>query len=357
MFTRLALTVSVVAFAARDAPAAKIVLVAGGGATATDVPATEAKLEAPFGIDFDAAGNAFVVELNGQRVLKIDPRGRLTTFAGTGRKGDGGDGGAAAKAEFNGPHNLAVAPNGDVYVADTWNCRVRKIDARTGIITTVAGTGVKGFAGDGGPADKAQFGGIYCGTLAPDGRTLYLADLDNRRIRAVDLVTKVVRTVAGNGQKGVPADGAKATDAPLMDPRAVAADARGNVYVLERGGHALRVVGADGTIRTVVGTGQKGLSGDGGDGRRATMSGPKHLCVDRAGDVIIADSDNHCIRKYSPKDGRIVRVAGTGKAGAGGVGGPPGQVELNQPHGVAVHADGTLYIVDSMNHRVLKILP
>jgi DNA-binding beta-propeller fold protein YncE len=290
-------------------------------------------------------------------VLKIDAGGRFTTLAGTGRKGDGGDGGPASKAEFNGPHNLAVAPNGDVYVADTWNCRVRKIDARTGVITTLAGTGVKGFSGDGGLADKAQFGGIYCATLSPDGRTLYLADLDNRRIRAVDLATKVVRTVAGNGQKGVPPDRAKATDAPLVDPRAVAADARGNVYVLERGGHALRVVAPDGTIRTVVGTGQKGLSGNGGDGRRATLSGPKHLCVDRAGDVIIADSDNHCVRKYSPKDGRIVRVAGTGKAGAAGVGGPPEQVELNQPHGVAVRADGTLYIVDSMNHRVLKLVP
>src|SRR5439155_5508609 len=292
------------------APAASIVLVAGGGPAATDAPATEAKLANPFGIDFDRTGNAYLVELKGQRVLKIDSRGRLKTFAGTGRLGGGGDGGPAEGAEFNGPHNLAVAPNGDVYVADTWNCHVRKIDAKSGVITTFAGTGVKGFAGDGGSADKAQFGGIYCITFSPDGRKLHLADLDNRRIRAIDMRTNVVTTVAGNGQKGVPDDGARAVDAPLVDPRAVASDADGNVYVLERGGNALRVVSPDGRIRTVVGTGQKGLSGDGGPGKQATLAGPKHLCVDRAGDVIIADSDNHCVRKYSPKTGMIVRLAG-----------------------------------------------
>jgi DNA-binding beta-propeller fold protein YncE len=339
------------------APAAHIVLVAGGGTSPTDVPASEAKLVTPFGIDFDRTGNAYLVELNGNRVLKIDARGRLTTFAGSGKKGFGGDGGPAASADLNGPHNLAVAPNGDVYVADTWNNRVRKIDTKTGVITTFAGTGEKGFAGDGGTAIKAQFGGIYCITFSPDGRKLHLADLDNRRIRAIDMSTNVVTTVAGNGQKGVPDDGARAVDAPLVDPRAVASDADGNVYVLERSGHALRVVSSDGRIRTVVGTGQKGFSGDGGPGRKATLNGPKHLCVDRSGDVIIADSENHCIRRYSPKRGMIARVAGTGKVGKGGVGGPPEQVELKQPHGVTVAGDGTLYICDSMNDRVLKIVP
>jgi sugar lactone lactonase YvrE len=337
--------------------AGQIILVAGGGTSPTKVPATEAQLTQPFGIDFDRHGNAFLVELGGNRALKIDTRGRLTTMAGSGKKNFSGDGGPAASAEFNGPHNLAVAANGDVFIADTWNCRVRKIDAKSGVITTFAGTGDKGFAGDGGPADKAQFGGIYCITFSPDGRKMHLADLDNRRIRGIDMTTNVVTTVAGNGQKGVPADGARAVDAPLVDPRAVASDANGNVYVLERSGHALRVVSPDGRIRTVVGTGKKGLSGDGGPGKEATLAGPKHLCVDHAGDVIIADSDDHCVRKYSPKTGTIVRVAGTGKVGKAGIGGPPEQVQLNQPHGVTLAADGTLYICDSMNDRVLKIVP
>jgi DNA-binding beta-propeller fold protein YncE len=339
---------------ARGRAAEKLVLVAGGGSGGDGSPATQAKLQAPFGVDADKAGNLFVVELSGGRVLKIDPQGVLTVAAGTGQKGSGGDGGPATRAEFNGMHSLAVTPDGDVYVADTWNNRVRKIDARTGTITTVIGTGAKGFGGDGGPAVKAQFGGIY--SLAFDARheRLNLADLDNRRVRAVELRTGVVTTVAGNGQKGVPPDGAEARSAPLVDPRAVAVDARGNVYILERGGHALRVVDPAGKIRTVVGTGKPGDGGDGGDARRATLNGPKHLCIDREGNVLIADTENHLIRKYLPAEGKLVRVAGTGKKGTAGLGGDPLGAELNQPHGVYVDPSGTLYIADSSNNRVLK---
>ncbi len=335
----------------------KVVLVAGGGTAVSGQPATACKLNTPFGVDFDRAGNLFIVEMvGGERVLKVDSSGLLTVLAGTGEKGFSGDGGPALQAQFNGMHNLAIAPNGDVYLADTWNSRVRKIDTKTGLISTVVGTGQKGFSGDGGAAAHAQFGNIYCASLNPQGTQLFLADLDNRRIRAVDLKTGLVSTVAGNGQKGVPPDGAVAFEAPLVDPRAVAADTQGNVYILERGGHALRVVDVGGKIRTVVNVSEKkGATGDGGDARQATLSGPKHLCIDREGNVIIADTDNHVIRKFLPHEGKIVLVAGTGKKGEGGIGGPPEQVELNQPHGVTIHRDGTLYITDSYNHRILKI--
>jgi DNA-binding beta-propeller fold protein YncE len=140
-----------------------------------------------------------------------------------------------------------------------------------------------------------------------------------------------------------------------MDPRAVAVDAAGNVYILERGGHALRVVDVNGKIRTVVGTGKSGASGDGSDARQATLNGPKHLCIDAEGNVLIADTENHLIRKYLPKEGKIVRLAGTGKKGMAGVGGNPLQAELNQPHGVQVDPSGVLYIADSSNHRILRI--
>jgi DNA-binding beta-propeller fold protein YncE len=338
-----------------EAPTGRVVLVAGGGTGGDGSVANQAKLVAPFGVDFDKGGNLYVVELTGQRVLKVDGKGLFHVLGGTGEKGDEGDEGPATKARFNGMHSLAVSPDGTLYLADTWNNRVRTLDPKTGIVRAFAGTGQKGSGGDGGPAAKATFGGIYCVALDPKAEHLYLADLDNRRIRAIDLRTGVVTTVAGNGKRGVPADGADARSAPLVDPRAVAADAAGNVYVLERAGHALRVVSPDGKIRTVAGTGQKGASGDGGDARKATLNGPKHLCIDRDGSVLIADTENHVIRRYLPKDGTIVRVAGSGQKGTGGVGGPPLKVELSQPHGVWVHASGALYIADSSNHRVLKI--
>jgi DNA-binding beta-propeller fold protein YncE len=337
-----------------NARADRLVLVAGSG-TEKDGPATKAKLQGPFGVDFDKAGNMYVVEMIGQRVCRVDPKGTLTVLAGTGKKGDGGDGGPAAKAEFNGPHSLAVAPNGDLYIADTWNNRVRKIDAKTGTISAFAGTGEKGFAGDGGPAAKAKFGGVYCVAFDPRGERLYLADLDNQRIRAVELKSGTVTTVAGNGDKGVPEDGAEAVKAPLVDPRAVAADAKGNVYILERAGHALRVVDAAGKIRTVAGTGKLGATGDGGDARQATFNGPKHLCIDRDGSVLIADTENHLIRRFLPGNDKIVRVAGTGKKGGAGLGTAPDKAELSQPHGVYVHPSGDLYIADSSNNRVLRI--
>jgi DNA-binding beta-propeller fold protein YncE len=297
------------------------------------------------------------VELTGNRVRKIGPDGIVTTLAGTGRKGDRGDDGPAIQAELNGPHSLVLTRNGDALVAATWNNRLRKIDARNGRITNVAGTGRKGFSGDGGPATRADFGGIYCLALDEAGQALYLADLDNRRIRRIDLATRIVSTAAGNGKKGVPVDGEEARSSPLVDPRAVALDGRGNLYILERSGHALRVVDRSGKIRTVAGTGRPGDSGDGGDARQARLNGPKHLCVDDRGNVLIADTESHRIRLYRPEDGTIRTVAGNGRKGTKGLGGPPADAELNQPHGVSIGPGGVVYIADSTNNRILKIVP
>ena len=333
----------------------KIVLVAGGTEPAAGIAAEKTRLNAPFGIDFDREGAGFIIELTGQRVFKLE-KGLLHHVAGTGEVGRGGNDGPGAKAEFNGMHNLAVGPDGTVYLADTWNQQIRRYHPATGKVTNFAGTGEKGFGGDGGPADKAVFGGIYCITLTPDQQRLVLADLDNRRIRAIDLATGTVTTVAGNGKKGAPEEGAVATAAPLVDPRAVTADADGRIYILERSGHALRIVDRDGKIRTVVGTGNAGKSGDDGPGKMASLNGPKHLCLDKDGSVLIADTENHTIRRYLPVEDRIIKVAGTGKKGTSGVGGSPLEVELFQPHGVTIGPGGELYIVDSGNNRVLKII-
>jgi DNA-binding beta-propeller fold protein YncE len=340
----------------------RLVLVAGGGRGGDGAPADRAELNTPFGIDFRARGTLVFVELLGNRVRTLGPDtnrpdATINTIAGTGRKGSTGNGGPALQAELNGPHSLAVSGNGDVYVADTWNNQVRKIEASSGRIVRIVGTGNKGFSGDGGPAAQAEFGGIYCIALDETHQTLDLADLDNRRIRRMNLATRIVSTIAGNGQKGVPPDGADAQSSPLVDPRAVAPDRRGNVYILERSGHALRVIDRAGKIRTVAGDGRQGDQGDGGDARRARLNGPKHICVDAQGNVLIADTENHRIKIYRPADGTIHNLAGTGKKGTGGLGGPPGEVELNQPHGVAIDPGGTIYIADSSNNRILKIVP
>lgn len=339
-----------------SARAEQIVLVAGGGTAGDGVPAKQARLQGPFGIDFDPAGNMFVCELSGGRIHKVDSAGIFTTLGGTTQKGDAGDGGPVAKATFNGMHSLAVGPGGDLFIADTWNNRIRRISTQQGTIAAFAGTGKKKYSGDGGPAASAECGGVYCLAFDDGFHKLYLADLDNRRIRVIDMSTGKIDLVAGNGVRGVPTDGSVAKSAPLVDPRAVAVDQAGNVYILERSGHALRVVDPLGRIHTVAGTGKAGATGDGGDARHATLNGPKHLCIDHDQSVLIADTENHTVRRYLPKEKKIVRVAGSGKKGTAGLHGPPEKCELHQPHGVFVHRDGTLYIVDSGNNRILKIV-
>lgn len=340
---------------ATAAHAGKLTLVAGGGSGGDGSPATQAKLEEPFSVGVDAAGNMFMTESSG-RIVKVDPEGVIWTVAGEGGKGYGGDGGPATKAQFNFPHNLIVAPNGDLLIADTLNNAVRSIDAKSGIVTTIAGTGEKGFAGDGGPAAKAQFNGIYSIALDREGRRLYICDLGNLRIRVMDRKSGIVNTAAGNGRPGVPSDGGAAVSSPLSDPRAVCVDSKGNLYILERGGNTLRVVNPDGKIHTVAGTGKKGFSGDDGPAIKAEMNGPKHLYPDREDNILICDTENHVVRKYIPATGKMVRVAGTGTQGAT-LNSDPLKTELNRPHGVYVHTDGMIYIVDSYNGRILRIGP
>jgi sugar lactone lactonase YvrE len=335
------------AAAATVGAAERIELVAGGTRDEPGLPAAETRLREPFGVEFDRAGTLYLVEMvSGNRLLRRDAAGRLEVVAGQLVPGDAGDGGPALAAQFNGPHNLAVLPDGRVLLADTWNGRVRRFDPATGTVDTLPGYGV--------PAARARGNGPYCITLDFTGRRLLIADL--RQVLELDLGTGGVRPVAGNGTKGVPTDGAVAVEAPLTDPRAAAYDRQGNLYVLERNGHALRVVDRTGRIRTVVNlAGRKGAEGVDGDARAAALNGPKHLCVDRDDSVLIADAENHRIVRYVPTTGRLERVAGTGRAGAAGVGGPPLMCELNRPHGVTVHADGSLYLTDSYNHRILRL--
>jgi DNA-binding beta-propeller fold protein YncE len=309
-------------------------------------------LNQPFGGDMDAAGNHIVVEFGGHSLKSVSPTGVVTLLAG-GKKGNAD--GVGAGVQFNSPHNCVIHPKtGDVYIADSFNHTIRKYDVKTKQVTTVAGTGKPGFAGDNGPAASAQFNETYHIAFDTTGEVLFIADLKNTRIRQWNLKTNLVTTIAGNGKKGVPTDEANAIDSPLVDPRAVIVDSKNRLYILERGGHALRVVEA-GKIRTVAGTGKAGNTGDEGPALPATFNGPKFLCVDKEDRVVMADTENHTIRRYDPKTGTITRLAGTGKRGTGDPTGDPLKCGLARPHGVTFNAAGELLISDTENNRILKV--
>ena len=333
----------------RSHGADKILLVAGGQKNAVDIPAVDALLREPFGTAFDAANQLWIVEMaSGNRLLKVDQAGVLSHFAGQQVAGFQGDGGPALNAQFNGPHNLAIRPDGRILIADTWNGRIRQIDPKTKLVDSLVGFEV--------PIDKAKGFGAYCISIDFPGLQLYIADL--HRIHRLDFESGKAMVVAGNGDKGIPKDGALAVNSPLVDPRSVAVDRLGNIYILERGGNALRVVRPNGTMQTVVNA--SGMKGTEKSIREpaidAMMNGPKHLCIDLMNRVVIADAENHLVRRYDPSDGTICRIAGTGVSGRDGVGGRPQDCQLSRPHGVTVHPQlGELYITDSYNNRILKI--
>ena len=334
------------------AEAATISCVAGCGEGAENT-ALGAKFVEPFAVAFDKQGNWYVCEHKGERIVRIDPSGRATVMAGTGQEGNSGDGGPANQAKMLDPHGIVITPDQQMYVADTRNHTIRRINLKTGIISNVAGTGKAGYSGDGGPATKAEFNGTFAIDVDPGGHNLYVADLGNRRVRRIDLKSGIVTSIAGNGEKGVPKDGADAATSPLVDPRAVAADSKGNVYILERGGNALRVVDKQGKIRTLIAPANS--ASDPAITVAPDLNGPKHLCMDRHDNVIIADAENNLVRKYDPKTGKTVTIAGTGQPGMAIVASDPLKTQVHRPHGVFVHPSGALYISDSYNHRILKM--
>src|SRR5262249_17457400 len=238
--------------------AALFVLVAP--AARVDRVAAAAKLVEPFAVAVDRSGNLYICEYKGQRVTRIDPRGAAAVFAGAGLEGSVvSREGASGSVAFKDPHGLVIGSDRQMYVADTLNHRVVKLDLQSRESRVIAGTGQPGFSGDGGPAERAEFNGIYAIDIDRAGGRLYVAALGTRRIRAIELPSGTVRTIAGNGAAGAPEDGADAAASPLVDPRAVAVDSKGNVYVLERRGNALRRVDANGKVRTLLGPGKGDL--------------------------------------------------------------------------------------------------
>ena len=287
--------------------------------------------------------------------VQLERTGVIGTLAGTGRSDHGGDGGPAILAQFSFPRSLALDPAGNIYVVDTRSHRIRRI-ARDGTISTFAGTGEDGDEGDGGPATRAQL--CYPAAVAADAEgNVYVADSWNHRIRKID-IDGIITTVAGTGAPHSGGDGGPATEAQLAFPVAVALDPGGNLYVAESRSHRVRRIAPDGTITTFAGTGVSGYGGDGGPASRARVAYPAGIAVDPSGNLYIADSWNHRVRRIL-SSGVISTVAGTGERGDGGDGGPAVQAELAYPVAVASDRSGNLYVVsfvpDAGNHRIRKI--
>lgn len=351
----LALALLLWLVATSTARAAAVSTVAGtgqSGSAGDGGPAAAARLNNVFGLARGPDGSLYVCDCDNHAVRRIDRDGRISTVAGTGTKGYAGDGGPAVRARLNEPYEVRFDPAGNLLVVERMNHCVRRVDAKTGVISTVAGTGGKpGFGGDGGPATAALFNQPH--SIAVDGAgNLFVCDILNHRVRRVDAATGVVTTFAGTGEKLPTPDGARFAAAPLRGPRAVDFDAAGNLWLALREGNAVyKLDVAAGTLHHVAGTGKPGFTGNGGPAKAATLSGPKGISVAPDGRVYLADTESHSVRVIDPKAGTIDVVCGTGAKGDG-PDGEPRMCRLARPHGVLADRDGAVYVGDSENHRV-----
>ena len=311
-----------------------------------NVQATAAALAAPAQIAYDAAGNLYIADLNNNVIRKVDLAGIVTTVAGTGEQGFAGDGGAATSAQLDSPAGVAVNAVGDIYIADTHNQRIRKVSS--GTITTIAGTGVAGFSGDSGAAASAQLSNPTALALDSNGN-LFIADTNNHRIRKISGTT--ITTVAGNGEQGFSGDGAAATAAGIDSPNGVAVDAAGKIYIGDTRNQRVRVVDTAGVISTLAGNGSKAYGGDGGTAAGASLARPRGLSVDAQGNIYIADSDNNRIRVVGTT-GKISTVAGNGSQGFAGDGGLAVNAILDTPRAPAAQAPGVFAFSDTNNQLV-----
>jgi sugar lactone lactonase YvrE len=319
-------------------------------------PATSAEMDNPTGVAVDSSGNIYFADPDNQRIRKVTAStGHMSTVAGNGTYGFSGDGGAATSAELKNPDAVAVDSSGNVYIVDHTNSRIRKVTVSTGVITTVAGNGTTGYSGDGGAATSAE---LYWpeGVAVDSSGNIYIADSFSNRVRKVTVSTGVITTVAGSGTAGYSGDGSAATSAELNFPTGVAVDSSGNIYIADIDNYVIRKVTAStGVISRVAGNGTAGFSGDSGLAISAELSTPAGVAVDTSGNIYIGDYRNERIRKVTASTGNITTVAGNGTEGFSGDGGAATSAELNYPESVAVDTSGNFYIGDYGNLRIRKV--
>lgn len=333
--------------------------VAGSGAwiyTGDGVAATAAPIFLPMGLVVDAGGNLLISDSNNARIRRVDGQtGLISTIVGTGTPGYAGDGGPAAQAQVSAPAALALDGAGDIYFVDTGNHAVRRVDAVSGLITTVAGVlGSQGYTGDGGAATAAQLS-LPEGLALDAAENLYIGDTGNDALRVVSLATGVIQTMAGTGAAGFNGDNRPAAGAQLDGPWGIAIGADGAVYVADSGDHRVRKISVGRTITTVAGTGLKGFGGDGAAAAAAMLDTPVALAFDPAGDLYIADSGNNRVRKVSGLTGKIATVTGTDSEQFAGDGGPADQASLYGPYALHLDQGGNLLISDMFHNRVRRI--
>lgn len=341
----------------REIVGANISTIAGDGVArfaGDGGPAAAGSLNAPNGVAVDSAGNVFISDRENSRIRRVDSAiGAITTFAGNGGGAFGGDGGAPTAASLNFSEGVAVDSTGAIYIADSSNHRIRKVAG--GTISTIAGTGASGFSGDGGLASGAQLSDPH-GLAVDVSGNLFIADEGNQRVRRVDAATGIITTVAGNGTPGFNGDGGAATNAQLDEPKAVALDGAGTLYICEKGNDRIRKVDVNGVISTVVGAGGGGGPiGDGGPAIQAHLCEPNSVAVHPLDSTVyVADTFNYRIRRLAA-DGTIGTVAGNGVKGSSGDGGAATSASIGEVHGIVFDTAGNLYIADSSNHKIRKV--
>lgn len=368
-----------------------ITTVAGGGPN--NVPALSANIAFPGGVAIDPAGNIYATAIIPARIFKIDTAGQLTVVAGSGASRFSGDGGPAIEASLNYPQKVSLDNAGNVFIADPNDHRIRRVDAISGLITTIAGNGTRGFSGDGGAATDAALNSPYGVEVDGSGNVL-IADSGNHRIRRVDASTGFISTIAGDGVQGFSGDGGLAVDASLNSPSGVAVDSAGNVYIVEFP-RVRRIDAATGIIQTVAGNGINDYSGDGGPATDASLLAPSgvevdsagnlfiatinairrvdaatglistvpitglfnplDVAVDAAGNLVIASRSNHRIVRWDATTGESSPIAGNGYIGFSGDGGLATKASLDGPSGSVRDNAGNLFIADRSNHRVRRM--